>query len=81
MREERLIKRLVSWFVFGVFLTFGMMLIVFGVFFMRNLLAALGTDQGQVAFPSFLFGITLILVGGGLISSTVAESLKRILEK
>ncbi len=74
-------KRMLSWFFFGVFLTFGMMLIVFGVFFMRNLLFAVGTDRGEFAFPSLLFGIILILVGGGLISSTVAESVRRMFHK
>lgn len=74
-------KRVLSWFLFGVFVTFGIMLIVFGIFFMRNLLLALGTDRAEFAVPSLLFGIILILVGGGLISSTIAESVKRILHR
>jgi hypothetical protein len=76
-----MMKRMLSWFLFGVFLTFGMMLIVFGVFFMRNLLFAVGTGSGEFAVPSLLFGIVLILVGGGLISSTVAETVRRTLHK
>ena len=72
--------RALFWFLFGVMLTFSVMLMVFGVIFMRSVLS-MGSASGEDAFVSFLFGIILLLVGGGLLCSTVAETIKKLMAK
>jgi hypothetical protein len=69
------------WFLFGVMFTFAAMLMVFGVLFMRDVYVAAGSANGEVAFASLLFGIILLLVGGGLLCSTIAETVKKLMAK
>ena len=66
--------RVLFWFLFGVMLTFAAMLMVFGVLFMRDVYLSMGSASGEVPFTSLLFGIILLLVGGGLLCSTIAET-------
>ncbi len=73
--------RTLFWFLFGVMFTFSVMLMVFGVLFMRDVFGSVGSGSGEVAFTSLLFGIVLLLVGGGLLCSTVAETIKKLLAK
>jgi hypothetical protein len=61
--------------------TFAAMLMVFGVLFMRDVYVSAGSASGEVAFTSLLFGIILLLVGGGLLCSTVAETIKKLMAK
>ena len=72
-------RRPLFWFMFGVIFTFAVMLMVFGVLFMRDVYVSAGSASGEVAFTSLLFGIILLLVGGGLLCSTVAETIKKLM--
>jgi hypothetical protein len=74
-------RRPFFWFLFGVMFTFAAMLMVFGVLFMRDVYVSAGSASGEVAFTSLLFGIILLLVGGGLLCSTVAETIKKLMAK
>jgi len=61
--------------------TFAATLMVFGVLFMRDVYVSIGSADGEVAFTSLLFGMILLLVGGGLLCSTIAETVKKLLAK
>lgn len=73
--------RALFWFVFGAMITFAIMLMVFGVLFMKDVYVSMGSGTGEVTFTSLLFGIILLLVGGGLLCSTVAETIRKLLTK
>jgi hypothetical protein len=66
------------WIVFGVYLALGTLMICFGVIFIRNAYFSLYLSKGEVAFSSLLLGVILLMVGGGLVCSTIARSLKRV---
>jgi hypothetical protein len=70
--------RLWFWFVFGVFFTLSIMMIVFGILFVRDVYY--GSD-GEVVFGSLIIGVILLLAGGGLFSSTIAETVRKLLKK
>ena len=74
-------QRALFWFLFGVMFTFAVMLMVFGVLFMRDVYWSAGSASGEVAFMSLLLGMILLLVGGGLLCSTVAETVKKLAAK
>ncbi len=74
-------NRRVFWFLFGVMITFALMLMVFGVLFIRDVFISMGSERGEVPFASLLFGIILLMVGGGVLSSTVAETIKKLCNK
>ena len=73
--------RALFWFLFGVMFTFAIMLMVFGVLFMRDVYLSMGSTSGEVAFSSLILGIALLLVGGGLLCSTVAETVRKMIAK
>ena len=73
--------RALFWFLFGVMLTFAILLMAFGVLFMRDVYLSMGSASGEVPFTSLLFGIILLLVGGGLLCSTIAETVKKLMPK
>jgi hypothetical protein len=74
-------QRALFWFVFGAMITFAVMLMVFGVLFMKDVYVSMGSGSGEVTFTSLLFGIILLLVGGGLLCSTIAETIRKLLAK
>ena len=74
-------QRALFWFVFGAMITFAVMLMVFGILFMKDVYVSMGSGSGEVAFTSLLFGIILLLVGGGLLCSTIAETIRKLLAK
>lgn len=65
------------WLEFGLCAVVGLTLLVFGVFFMRQVYFSLHLAQGEAVFSSLLLGVVLFLVGGGIVCSTVARSIKR----
>jgi hypothetical protein len=67
-------KRMLSWFTFGVLLTLSVIMIVFGVLFIKDVYL----HSGEAVFGSLLFGIILLVVGGGLLSSTIAETVRKL---
>jgi hypothetical protein len=70
--------RLWFWFVFGVFFTLSIMMIVFGILFVRDVYYC---SSGEVAFGSLIIGVILLLAGGGLLSSTISETVRKLLKK
>lgn len=64
-----------SWFLLGVLVTTGLMMMTFGVLFIRSMMTS--SLSGVGIFALLLLGIVLLLTGGGLLSSTVAESIRR----
>jgi hypothetical protein len=71
-------KSALYWFMFGVCVTFGAMMIVFGVVFLREAYFSVSLSRGEMAFPTLLLGILLLLVGGGLLSSSIATSFRKV---
>lgn len=70
--------RLWFWFVFGVFFTLSIIMVVFGILFVRDIYYCSG---GEVAFGSLILGVILLLAGGGLLSSTISETMRKLLKK
>lgn len=70
-------NRMFFWFIFGVFFTLSMIMIVFGILAIRDVYVS----RGEAVFGSLIFGIVLLLVGGGLLSSTIAETIRKLKEK
>ncbi|MCX5798865.1 MAG: hypothetical protein NTU90_04795 [Proteobacteria bacterium] len=70
-------NRIWSWFAFGVFFTLSVTMIVFGILFIRDVYVF----RGEVSFGSLIFGIILLMVGGGLLSSTIAETIRKFYVK
>jgi hypothetical protein len=69
-------QRMISWFIFGVFFTLSIMMIVFGILFIRDVYVA----TGEVSFGSLILGVMLLLAGGGILSSTVAETARKLFQ-
>ncbi len=73
------VHRAMFWFFFGAIVTFGFTLMAFGVVFLRDAFIGMGDAvRGEFVFSSFLFGMVLLIVGGGLLSSAIAESVRRM---
>ncbi|HVN95295.1 MAG TPA: hypothetical protein VMT62_02610 [Syntrophorhabdaceae bacterium] len=66
------------WFVFGVFFTLAVIMIVFGIHFISDIYYY---GEGENIFGSLIIGIILLLAGGGILSSTVAETVRKFLKK
>ena len=67
-------NRLLFWFVFGVFFALSMILIVFGILSVRDVYL----QRGEVAFGSLILGVVLIMAGGGLLFSSIAETIRKV---
>jgi hypothetical protein len=70
-------RSFLHWFVFGVFVLFGATMVCLGVFFLRNVCVSFSMVRGQVLFSSIVLGVMLLLVGCGILCSTVSRSVKR----
>lgn len=75
--DSNTVRRLFFWFVFGVFISLSLMMIVFGIITIRNVYL----DRAHVIFGTVIFGVVLILVGGGILASTIAETIHKLREK
>jgi hypothetical protein len=64
-----------SWFASGVFASIGLVMMILGVLFIRSMMVSSLCWAG--IFTLSLFGVILLLTGGGLLSSTIAESFRR----
>jgi len=71
-------KSALYWIRFGVYVVVAISLLVFSVFFFRHVYVSLCLDKGEVAFLSLLLGIILFLVGGGILCTAVAHSMRRV---
>jgi multisubunit Na+/H+ antiporter MnhG subunit len=70
-------NRLLLWFLFGVFTSLALLMVVFGVLFMKDVYV----NRVEASFGSFIFGVLLLLVGGGVLSSTIAETVRKLFQK
>lgn len=66
--------RMFFWFFFGIVLTLSIIMVVFGILFIRDFYL----HDAEIACGSLVFGIALLLAGGGLASSTIAETVRRL---
>jgi hypothetical protein len=71
-------KSAMYWLTFGLSVSCGMVMVFFGAVFIRHMCFCLYLSRGQAAFPSLLLGVLLLLVGGGLLSSTVVRLRKGV---
>lgn len=69
--------RILLWFLFGVFISLALLMIVFGLLFIKDVYV----HRAEASFGSLIFGILLLLAGGGLLSSTIAETVKKLFQK
>ncbi|MGA2109358.1 MAG: hypothetical protein ABSH25_17140 [Syntrophorhabdales bacterium] len=70
-------KSALYWFVLGVHVVTGVVMLFFGVLFLRHICVPLLMSDGLIAFPSLLFVVTLHMVGGGILFSTLSRFIKR----
>lgn len=70
-------NRILLWFLFGVFISLALLMIVFGLLFIKDVYV----HRAEASFGSLIFGILLLLAGGGLLSSTIAETVKKLFQK
>ena len=52
-------------------------MVFFGALFLRHIYVSLRMSDGLLVLPSLLFGVTLYMVGGGILFSTLARFIKR----
>jgi hypothetical protein len=52
-------------------------MVVFGILFMKDVYV----NRAEASFGSFIFGILLLLTGGGVLSSTITETVRKLLQK
>ena len=67
-----------SWALYCLYAAVGLVMVYFGILFLKNIYACLCLSEGKNAFASLLFGVVLLLVGVGLVSSTVVHSIKKV---
>jgi len=72
------VKSTVYWLIFGLSVSFGMVMVLFGAVFLWNMCFCCYLSRAQAAFSSLLLGALLLLVGGGLLSSTIVRLVKGI---
>jgi hypothetical protein len=74
-------KSALYWFVLGVHVVTGVVMLFFGALFLRHIYVSLWMSDGLIALPSLLFGVTLYLVGGGILFSTLVRWSKGLWRK
>jgi uncharacterized membrane protein YidH (DUF202 family) len=67
-----------SWLTFVLSVSLGMVMVCFGVVFLRSMCFCFYLSRGEAVFSSFLLGVLLLLVGGGLLSSTIVRLKKEV---
>ena len=65
------------WFKFGVYLAVAIIMLVFGAFFLRQVYVSLPLARGEVTFSSLLLGSILLMVGGAILCTTLARTIRR----
>lgn len=65
------------WIRFGLCVVVAVAMLVFGGLFMRHVYVVFWLDRGGLAFSSFLLGVVLFLVGGGLLLRTLGHSVRK----
>jgi len=64
------------WFVAVIRMAIGILMLFLGLLFLRHACLSLWMADGLAAFPSLLFGVTLHLIGGGILCLTLAGLVK-----
>jgi hypothetical protein len=54
-----------------------LLMVAFGVLFIKDV----HVNRAEASFGSLIFGILLLLVGGGVLSSTIAETIRKLFQK
>lgn len=67
-------NRILFWFVFGVVFSLSIIMIALGILSIKDVYL----HSGEVAFGSLMLGILLIMAGGGILFSTIAETIRRL---
>ncbi len=70
-------KSALYWFVLVVHVVTGVVMLFFGVLFFRHICVPLLMSDGLIEFPSLLFVVTLHMVGGGILFSTLSRFIKK----
>jgi hypothetical protein len=70
-------NKILLWFLFGVFTSLALLMVVFGILFIKDVYG----HSAEASFGSLIFGILLLLVGGGVLSSTIAETVRKLFQK
>ena len=69
------------WFVLGVHVVTGVVMMFIGALFFRHICVSLWMSDGLIVLPSLLFGVTLYMVGGGILFSTLIRLSKGLWRK
>ncbi|MGD0660015.1 MAG: hypothetical protein ABSD38_18305 [Syntrophorhabdales bacterium] len=69
------------WFVLGVHVVTGVVMMFIGALFFRRICVSLWMSDGLIVVPSLLFGVTLYMVGGGILFSTLIRLSKGLWRK
>ena len=64
--------------MFGVYMTLSIVMLAFGALYLRTVFVSLYLAQGEIAFSSLILGIVLLMVGGGIFSSSIARYVKKV---
>jgi len=70
-------RRMFLWFVSGMLFSLSVVLIVFGILFIRDVYLY----RAETSFGSLILGVILLIVGGGILCSTVAETIRKLTMK
>ncbi|HAR95105.1 MAG TPA: hypothetical protein DCR97_03960 [Deltaproteobacteria bacterium] len=69
------IHKLLLWFSYGAFAITGLVMVILGFLFFFSTIGS--SLSGTSMFTQLLFGIILLVTGGGLLSSAFVESYRR----
>ena len=77
-RQRGIAMTALRWVTALIRMAIGVAMLFLGVFFLRKTCLSLWMADGLAAFPSLLFGVTLHLVGGGILCLTLAGFAERV---
>lgn len=70
-------NRILLWFLFGVFTSLALLMVVFGILFIKDVYV----HRAEASFGSLIFGILLLMAGAGVLSSTIAETVRKLFQR
>jgi len=70
-------NKILLWFLFGVFTSLALLMVVFGILFIKDVYV----HRAEASFGSLIFGILLLMAGAGVLSSTIAETVRRLFQR
>jgi hypothetical protein len=75
--KEITMRSALNCFVVGMRIIIGIVMLFFGVFLLRHACLSLWMAHGLTAFPLLLLGLTVELVGGGILFPTLAGLVRK----